>query len=130
MELYTERFVALSLVAVGLSHLFQPARWVALFDELLRKPYAALFIGTLTLPLGLFVVLTHNVWVADWPVIITIFGWGWTVKATLYLVRPRTVDVVTANRICTPRTMAAVGAVFAVVGAALTWCAFAPLATS
>jgi hypothetical protein len=29
----------------------------------------------LTLPAGLAIVITHNVWVAGWPVLITIFGW-------------------------------------------------------
>jgi uncharacterized protein YjeT (DUF2065 family) len=126
MELYTERFVALSLVAVGLSHVLQPARWVELFDDLLRLPYAALVIGTLTLPLGLFVVLTHNVWVADWPVVVTVCGWGWTAKATLYMLRPRVTAVVTGQRLCTPRTIFAAGALFAVLGAGVTWHAFGP----
>jgi uncharacterized protein YjeT (DUF2065 family) len=124
MQLYTERFVALSLLAVGLSHMLQPARWVQLFDDLFRRPYAGLVIGTLTLPLGLFVVLTHNVWVPGWPVVVTVCGWGWTVKSVIYMVRPRVTDVIGRTRMCNPRTMAAAGAVCAVVGMTLTWQAF------
>ena len=31
--------------------------------------------GMLTLTVGLAIVLSHNVWVGDWRLIITIFGW-------------------------------------------------------
>jgi uncharacterized protein YjeT (DUF2065 family) len=130
VELYAERFVALSLLAVGLSHVLQPARWVQLFDDLFRLPYAALLIGTLTLPLGLFVVLTHNVWVLDWPLVVTICGWGWTVKATLYMLRPRVTDVIATRGMCTPRTVFAAGILCAVLGAGVTWHAFAPVLTA
>ena len=59
-----------------------------LFDDLFGDPTPGLVIGTLTLPLGLFVVLTHNIWVLGWPVVVTVCGWGWTVKAMIYMVRP------------------------------------------
>ena len=37
---------------------------------------ALLFVaGVLTLAMGLAIVNTHNVWVADWRVVITIIGW-------------------------------------------------------
>ena len=88
MQLYTEQFVALSLMAVGLSHMLQPARWVNSSTICFGDPTPGLVIGTLTLPLGLFVVLTHNIWVLGWPVVVTVCGWGWTVKAMIYMVRP------------------------------------------
>ena len=31
--------------------------------------------GVLVMTAGIAIVLNHNVWVADWPVIITLFGW-------------------------------------------------------
>jgi hypothetical protein len=31
--------------------------------------------GVLWLIIGLLIVVDHNIWVADWPVIITIVGW-------------------------------------------------------
>ena len=41
------------------------------------------------LPLGLAIVFTHNDWVLDFPIIVTVIGWVWTVKATLWLIIPR-----------------------------------------
>ena len=31
--------------------------------------------GTVSLAFGLMIVAAHNIWVADWPVLITIVGW-------------------------------------------------------
>ena len=40
------------------------------------ESHALIFLaGLITLPAGLAIVLTHNVWTADWRVVITILGW-------------------------------------------------------
>ena len=46
------------------------------------------FIGLFTLFLGMVIVLLHNVWVADWRVLITIFGWGGLIKGIWLTVFP------------------------------------------
>ena len=38
---------------------------------------------------GLAVVLTHNVWVADWPVLITILGWLTAIAGAFRLLAPQ-----------------------------------------
>jgi hypothetical protein len=40
------------------------------------------------MPAGLAIVLTHNVWTADWRVVITIFGWLCTIGGALRLFAP------------------------------------------
>ena len=35
----------------------------------------SVFIGLLIMPVGLAIVLTHNIWAADGRVMITLFGW-------------------------------------------------------
>ena len=40
---------------------------------------------------GLVIVNTHNLWVADWPVIITIFGWLAVVGGIIRIALPDTV---------------------------------------
>jgi hypothetical protein len=79
-------------LATGLSHALQPSRWAALFGDLLPRPCAALYIGIFTLPLGLLIVLTHNVWVLGLPVVVTVIGWAWTVKSVGYLLYPRALE--------------------------------------
>ena len=45
--------------------------------------------GLMTMPAGLAVVLTHNVWVADWPVLITILGWLTAIAGAFRLLAPQ-----------------------------------------
>lgn len=130
MQLLVEQFVALSLLILGLSHAVQPGRWVELFTDFIRRPYAALVIGAYTLPFGLAIVLTHNVWVLGLPVVVTVCGWAWTVKSVVYLLRPQTLDVWVPEAIGpgARRKLVAVGLLMACLGAALTWHAFTPSA--
>jgi uncharacterized protein YjeT (DUF2065 family) len=90
MDLATriELFTAALLLILGASHIAAPAAWSGLFADLLQRPYAGLWIGMLTLPLGLLLILTHNIWVADLGLITTLLGWSWAIKGTLYLLVP------------------------------------------
>lgn len=44
--------------------------------------------GYLSLILGLISVLLHNIWVADWHVLVTIFGWLTLIKGILVIAWP------------------------------------------
>jgi hypothetical protein len=53
---------------------------------------ALLFLsGLLIMPMGLAIVLTHNVWTADWRVLITLFGWLNAIGGAVRLLAPDTV---------------------------------------
>lgn len=55
------------------------------------KNSAVLYIGgILALLLGLLIVLTHNIWTANWSVLITIFGWSGIVKGAWIIIFPNT----------------------------------------
>ena len=43
---------------------------------------------------GLAIVWIHNEWVFDFPVIVTLIGWIWTIKCFLWLVIPGTLKKV------------------------------------
>ena len=56
-------------------------------DEL--SSFLTHFFALMILPWGLAIVFTHNDWVLDFPIIVTVIGWVWTVKATCWLIVPR-----------------------------------------
>ncbi len=88
MTLIIERIISSFLIITGLSYLFQGLVWKDLVKELLTKPVWLMMWSLLFLPWGLVVIFTHNLWVANWTVIITIIGWLITAKCVLYLVIP------------------------------------------
>ena len=89
MELIIERVVALVYLIIGLSYVFHNRMWMELSKELLEKPNSLLLWSIQWLPLGLIVILGHNLWVADWRILITLVGWLVTLKCVLNLLVPR-----------------------------------------
>jgi hypothetical protein len=90
LTVFIARFFSVSLLLVSISHLVQPTVWRDYFIRLKQTGVPGIIIGMYTLPLGLLIVIGHNVWVYDVPVIITICGWGMTIKSlTYFLIRGR-----------------------------------------
>jgi len=85
---FVARFFAVSLFVVGLSHAMQPKLWRDFFLLLKRTGVAGIIIAMFTFPVGLMLVVGHNVWVFDVPVIITVSGWGMTLKSLTYALIP------------------------------------------
>jgi hypothetical protein len=75
---------------VGLSVLMNADAFRTIVKEFLKSPGLIFLTGLVTLPAGTAIVLTHNVWVVDWPVLITIIGWLSIISGIARILRPRT----------------------------------------
>lgn len=74
-SVYLARLIGPPLVLVGASMLVDPAGYGAIAAEFLKSPSLLYFGGVLGLLGGVALVLAHNVWTADWRIIITLLGW-------------------------------------------------------
>jgi hypothetical protein len=89
VEVAIERLVALCCFAIGLSHLLQPRAWAELFIHWRDKGDVGVFYTALLhFTLGALIVAFHNVW-RGLPMLVTLLGWGWTMKGLLYLIYPK-----------------------------------------
>jgi hypothetical protein len=75
-------------LALGLGVLFNRDAVRAVLDEFIRNRAILFLAGLITFPAGLAIVLTHNIWVADWPLIITIVGWLTMFSGAVRIVAP------------------------------------------
>jgi uncharacterized membrane protein len=57
-------------------------------EDFPKNPSLVFVTGLLTFVAGLATVIFHNIWVADWRVIITIFGWIMLIKGILLVLLP------------------------------------------
>jgi uncharacterized protein YjeT (DUF2065 family) len=89
LDLLIERWFAIGWLVFGLSHLLQPDTWAALFLPLRERGTGGLVISVFILPLGVAVVLAHNIWVLGIPVLVTLTGWAMILKGLVYLFFPR-----------------------------------------
>jgi len=89
MEQATQVFVAVTLLVIGLSHLFQPKAWVAWFQGLAAQGATGAFTeGFIILPFGALIVAFHNVWEGP-AVVLTLLGWAQVVKGLIRFVAPQ-----------------------------------------
>jgi hypothetical protein len=76
------------LLVAGIAMLINRKALDAIVHELLHGPLLLLLLGIIDFAIGLAIVLTHNVWVADWRVIITLLGWFLIVRGAVRMLIP------------------------------------------
>ena len=77
------------IVAIGI--LFNLKTYQKLMGDFVKNSALIYLGGVIALFFGLLVVLFHNVWMASWAVIITIFGWAGIIKGAWLIIFPNTV---------------------------------------
>lgn len=80
--------------------------------------------GILALVAGIAIVLTHNVWVAGWPVIITILGWVSVIAGVFRVVFPDSVKSLGEDMIRTTSAFTVGGIIQGVIGAWLCYVSY------
>ena len=119
MTLNLYHAVAFLFILVGLSHILHPRRWSDFFIELFKTAAPSFVISAFTLPLGLVIVCTHNVWRRDLSLILTIYGWAAVFKGSLYALAPSFVHGFVTNKIKRPAHFAYGGFVLLILGGLL-----------
>jgi uncharacterized protein YjeT (DUF2065 family) len=88
MEQSIQLYAALSLLVIGLSHLFQPRAWVDYFRALVALGTTGAFVdGFLCLTFGGIVAGFHNVWHGA-AIVLTLLGWSQVAKALVRFLAP------------------------------------------
>jgi uncharacterized protein YjeT (DUF2065 family) len=91
-SLFIARLIGPIFVIVGIGLLLNGDRYRAVIDEVMSSHTLLYVFGAIALTGGLAIVLTHNVWVWDWPVIITIVGWLMIVRGSFRIIFPQQVE--------------------------------------
>jgi uncharacterized protein YjeT (DUF2065 family) len=124
LDLLIERWFAIGFLAFGLSHLLYPAKWAALFLPLRERETSGLLLALFYLPLGLVVVLGHNVWVWGIPLVATLAGWVMVLKSVVYLLFPCAPSRLMPTGARMERAFRIAGAVSILLGALLIYGSF------
>ena len=107
------------VVAVGL--LLRQASWRPMAREFLANHALVYLAGVLALLGGLAIVNTHNVWVAGWPVVITILGWLAVVGGISRMLWPETIIGIGERFLGNNSALTAAGVVEGLLGLWLTY---------
>ena len=74
-SIFIAKLIGPILLVVGFAVVINEKTFRAIAKEVLGSPALIYLFGVIDLALGLVLVLVHNLWVADWRVIITLIGW-------------------------------------------------------
>jgi hypothetical protein len=107
------------LVIVGLSVLFDRRAFRAMAEEFLASRALMFLSGFVLMPAGLAIILTHNVWTADWRVLITLVGWLVAIGGAIRLLAPQQVTGIAHSMLRNPQFIPIAAGLWLVIGAVL-----------
>jgi hypothetical protein len=90
-SVFLARLIGPVMLVVGLAVFANQRAFRDMAEEFLASRALLFLSGLLIMPMGLAIVLTHNVWTADWRVLVTLFGWLNAIGGAVRLVAPETV---------------------------------------
>jgi hypothetical protein len=120
---YVARLMGPVLLAIGIGMvvglLTEGDGYPALMKEFLGSRALIFLTAALTLVAGLAIVNAHNLWVADWRVVVTVLGWLFIARGAIGLVFPAMVQRLGEDMIAGRSGIVAGAAVTLVLGAFL-----------
>ncbi len=87
-SVYLAKLIGPILLVAGLALVANAGSFRKMAQDIVRIPIFLFLFGLLDLTAGLAIVLAHNVWVADWPLIITLLGWLGIVRGVIRILLP------------------------------------------
>jgi hypothetical protein len=109
------------MLAVGIAVLINGTSFRSLAEEFLRSHALIFLSGLITMSAGVAILLTHSVWVANWPVLITILGWLMTIGGAVRIVCPQSAEKIGHAMLQNKKTLYVTGGVWIVLGASFTF---------
>ena len=91
------------------------------FLHSVRDRSFTIFSGILAVVLGLVTVLLHNVWILDWRLLVTLFGWASLIKGITLIGYPESIKSITKILKRNPVLMQAMLVIALLVGTWLLW---------
>ena len=87
-SVFITRLIGPVMIVAGLSVLLNRRNFAAMAEDFLAHRGLMFLGGLMVMLAGLAIVLTHNVWTADWRVIVTLFGWLLTFAGAIRIIEP------------------------------------------
>jgi len=115
------KLVGPMMLVMGLFVTLRPERMRRIGREFLDSDALIFVSGVITLPVGLAIVVTHNVWAADWRGLITLIGWIFVVAGLARIALPDALKEFGEVMLEKPIMIAAPGALMAIIGGYLSW---------
>ena len=113
-------------LVIGLALLINGEGFRALLFEFLDSPALIFISGIITMVAGLAIVVTHNVWAADWRILITLLGWLATIGGAIRIMVPQQTIEIGRTILTNHYSLPVIIGIYLVIGAPLTYFGYRP----
>ena len=120
-SLFLAKLIGPVFLVMGIVILTDAKRLQSMAREFIESDALIFLSGIITLPIGLAIVNTHNLWVMDWPVIITVLGWVTIAAGISRMTMPSVLKRIASTMIESTRYFVVPGVVTALLGAYLSY---------
>jgi len=118
-SIFLARLLGPIFLIVGASILFNPKVFRDIAVEVVRSVTLVYLFGFIDFAAGLAIVIAHNMWVASWPVLITLIGWLLLIRGTVRVLIPETVMGFAAKVLGNKQLIPVAGVVTGIIGLVL-----------
>ncbi len=121
MSVWIAKLLGPVLLVAAIPMLVSPKDLQEVAREFLNNRALIFITGVLAMVAGLAITNSHNIWIADWPVIITLFGWAMIIGGAARMALPTVVDTIGSAMMDRPTITRVAGAIWALIGAYLAY---------
>jgi hypothetical protein len=119
VSIFLARLIGPIFVVVAIGVLANGAVYRGLSQEFVRSPALIYLSGLFAMAAGVAVLLNHNVWAADWRVLITLFGWLAAIGGAQRIIWPQATEAAVRWFLTNPTSLVVAGIIWLVIGAVL-----------
>lgn len=113
------------LLALGVGMLFNADHYRKVFKQFMGEGTLYFLSGWIALPLGVVLILHHNVWQGPWwVVVLSLLSWSITLKGALLLIAPEWMQDMGKAWLKNTALLTVVGLIYLVLGAAFSYYGF------
>lgn len=118
-SIFLAKLIGPVMLAAAVGLLLNQSGQRAMAREFLASTPLIYLSGALAMLAGVAILLAHNVWVAGWPVIITLFGWAAVIGGAVRMIAPGVTRAVGENIMDKPWATPLGGIVWLAIAAVL-----------
>ncbi len=125
LSVFLAQLIGLAYVSIGIGFLTDKKHYQGVYKAISKDDgQFFLFGGMVAFVAGFALVNSHNVWVADWPVVITVFGWIALIKGIALFIFPGVMMDMTRSFLKNDRFISGGGVLALVIGLVLGYFGF------
>lgn len=124
LTLFLAKVIGWYFVIISLYMLCCQQAVKAIVTDILGQRALMFFIAILTVILGLLLVLSHNIWILGWPVIITVIAWMVLLGGIFRLINPESLTRIAQWWLRNPAYLIIAAVVYLLIGLYLLYRAY------